>query len=59
MKTVTETGVRPLTKKDLDERIVQVAVELFGDETEGHDWAPVPISTAEFVRRMRPFVVYN
>ena len=50
---------RPLTKKDLDERIGQVAEELFGADTEGHEWTPVPISFAEYVERMRRFMVYN
>ena len=48
-----------LTKQDLDERISLVATEVFGSTTDEQDRAPVAISTAEFVRRMRRFVVYN
>ncbi len=52
-----------LTQRDLDERIGQVVAELFADENalmdETQEWAPVPISAADFVRRMRRFVVYN
>ncbi len=52
-----------LTKRDLDERIGQVVAELFAGENalinETQDWAPVPIDPADFVRRMRRFVVYN
>ena len=60
-ETLTLKG--SLTKRDLDERIGQVAAELFAEENalmgETQDWAPVPIDTAEFVRRMRRFMVYN
>ena len=52
-----------LTQRDLDERIGQVVAELFAKENalmeETQDWAPVPIDPADFVRRMRRFVVYN
>lgn len=52
-----------LTKRDLDERIGQVVAELFAAESalieETQDWAPVPIDPADFVRRMRRYVVYN
>jgi hypothetical protein len=59
-----ETRVlKALTQRDLDERIGQVVAELFADENalmdETQDWAPVPIHPADFVRRMRRFVVYN
>ncbi len=54
---------KSLTKRDLDERIGQVVAELFAAETasldEAQAWAPVPIDAAEFVRRMRRYVVYN
>ncbi len=59
-KTLT---LKLLTTRDLDERIGQVAAELFAEENalmdETQDWAPVPISAADFVRRMRRFMVYN
>ena len=55
--------LKALTKRELDERIGRVVAELFADESavveETDDWAPVPIDTADFVRRMRPYVVYN
>jgi hypothetical protein len=59
-----ETRVlKALTQRDLDERIGQVVAELFADENalmdETQDWAPVPIDPADFVRRMRRFMVYN
>jgi hypothetical protein len=54
---------KSLTKRDLDERIGQVVAELFAAENasldEAQAWAPVPIDAAEFVRRMRRYVVYN
>jgi len=56
-------SLKSLTQRDLDERIGQVVSELFAiqnaslDETQ--DWAPVPIDPADFVRRMRPYMVYN
>jgi hypothetical protein len=50
---------RPLTKKDLDDQMVQVAAELLDGEYDAEDWTPVPISAAEFVRRMSRFMVYN
>ncbi|NIM00847.1 MAG: hypothetical protein GTN89_07950 [Acidobacteria bacterium] len=54
---------RTLTKRDLDERIGRVVAELFAPESASNDdagaWAPVPIDPADFVRRMRPYVVYN
>jgi hypothetical protein len=52
---------KQLTKRDLDERIGQVAAELLGEAPidEPSDWAPVPIKAADFVRRMAPHVVYN
>jgi hypothetical protein len=56
-------GYRALTKRDLDERIGQVVAELFAAENasidESQEWAPVPIDPADFVRRMRRYVVYN
>ena len=56
-------ALKLLTQNDLDERIEQVVAELFADENalmhETQDWAPVPIAPAEFVRRMRRFMVYN
>ncbi|MCH7781407.1 MAG: hypothetical protein IH848_11235 [Acidobacteria bacterium] len=52
-----------LTQNDLDERIGRVVAELFAEENalmdETQDWAPVAIDPAEFVRRMRRFMVYN
>lgn len=52
-----------LTQNDLDERIGRVVAELFAEENalldETQDWAPVAIAPAEFVRRMRRFMVYN
>ena len=55
--------LKPLTQRELDERIGQVAAELFADESQTLDIAlssaPVPIHAADFVRRMRPFIVYN
>ena len=55
--------LKSLTKRDLDERIGRVIAELFADESvlidATEDWAPVPIDPADFVRRMRPYVVYN
>ncbi len=55
--------LKSLTKRDLDDRIGQVVAELFAEENASidaaEDWAPVPIDTADFVRRMRPYVVYN
>ncbi len=51
--------IRPLTKKDLDEQIAQVTAELFGEEIDAQGWVPVPISAADFVRRMRCLMVYN
>lgn len=50
---------RALTKKDLDEQIVQVAAELLGTEAGPGDGSPLPISAADYVRRMRRFIVYN
>ncbi len=54
---------KSLTKRDLDERIGQVVAELFAAENasidEAQEWAPVPIDPADFVRRMRRYVVYN
>lgn len=59
-RNVTEDLVaKLLTKKDLDERISLVATELFGSTTDEQDRAPIAISTADFVRRMRRFIVYN
>ena len=58
-RTTEESAIRPLTTKDLDEQIGRVAAELFGPHEDDGDWAPVRISTAEFVRRMQRFVVYN
>ena len=56
-------SLKSLTKRDLDERIGQVVSELFAIENasvdETQDWAPVPIDPADFVRRMRPYMVYN
>jgi hypothetical protein len=54
-----EPAAKPLTKKDLDERISRVAEEVFGPRSDEHDWVPVPISMADFVRRVHPFIVYN
>ena len=50
---------RPLTKRDLDEQIGQVAAECFAGELDPQDRAPVPISAADFVRRMHCHMVYN
>ena len=55
-KTLT---ARALTKKDLDEQIAQVGAELFGADVAGRDCAPVAISSADYVLRMRRFMVYN
>lgn len=56
-------ALKALTKRELDERIGQVVAELFAIESaandEAQEWAPVPIDAADFVRRMRPYVVYN
>jgi hypothetical protein len=54
---------KSLTKRDLDERIGHVSAEVFAAENasmdETQEWAPVPISPADFVRRMRRYIVYN
>ena len=54
-------ALKSLTKRDLDERIGQVVAELFAAENPSIDEfaAPVPIDPADFVRRMRPYIVYN
>ena len=55
--------LKSLTKRELDEQIGQLVAELFAAENaltdQTQDWAPVPIDSADFVRRMRPYVVYN
>jgi hypothetical protein len=48
-----------LTKKELDEQIGRVAEELFAADTAGIEWAPVPISFADYAKRMQRFMVYN
>jgi hypothetical protein len=55
--------LKPLTQRDLDERIGQVVAELFDGERpvpdDEREWAPVPIRAADFVQRMQRFLVYN
>ena len=63
-RTIRDTRpLKPLTQRDLDERIGQVAAELFAAEQlapeEASEWAPVPIRAADFVQRMQRFLVYN
>ena len=61
MERARELGAREVHRKpkDLDERISQLASDLFGALGDDEDWAPVPIDTADFVRRMQRFIVYN
>ena len=62
-RAVAALSPTKLTKKDLDEQIARVATELFAPnaeaDVEDRDWTPVSISPADFVRRMRRFMVYN
>jgi hypothetical protein len=70
MKTETTvrqsgTGLRQLTHAEIERRIELVLARvtrpagLVDDREESGDLAPRWISTAEFVRRMKPFLVYN
>jgi len=59
------TGLRPLTKHELDRRLEQVVTELAlgwpREESRSNDQRLKPhrIEPAELVRRMRKFIVYN
>jgi len=54
---------RPLTRKEIEDRLDRVVAEVGGwsPDPEPVDPCPDPrwISSAELVRRVRPFIVYN
>ena len=58
-------SLRSLSKDEIDQRIEQVLAQvasaegLIDADPDGDPLRPRWISTAEFVRRMRPFLVFN
>jgi hypothetical protein len=61
----TRESLRSLSKDEIDRRIEKVLAQvasadgLIDLDPDGDPLRPRWISTAEFVRRMRPFLVYN
>jgi len=51
--------LRPLSKTEIDRRIQGLLAELAPREAEGGSLAPRPISPAELVRRVAPFISRN
>ena len=64
--SVVTENVQPLTTNEIDRRISLLVAEVAEGEygaaalgAEGDVMRPRPISAAELVRRMRPFIVLN
>jgi hypothetical protein len=58
-RTEQRTPATRLTTRELDEQIGRVVAELFAADTAGRDWTPVPVSFADYAKRMQRFMVYN
>jgi hypothetical protein len=58
---VEEAALRPLKKREIDRRIERIwsGILAGGAIVPVEDYEPVWISTADFVRRMKPFLVDN
>ena len=64
---ITRAELRPLTKREIDQQLQQLAEEVVGralcgavdDSADGRTLLPRWIEPAELVRRLGPFIVYN